>query len=228
MGENFSTLKDLGALQALSVDSWVGILQNDLVKCKGELELFNSVLDFCSQFKGQERTNALEKLLPHIRYGMMSAQALFEKVECNDQIKGINSIKDLIFEAYRARVTGKSNLAKRKYGSQYWVFASHPTYGLGNALQISEDGLTLTKPAVSQHAMALGSIELDHGNLHYWELTIKQFTSGINIGTKISFFEEILNFFLGLVSLDHVSGYLNNYVGSVANTWDYCKFCVIN
>jgi hypothetical protein len=27
-----------------------------------------------------------------------------------------------------------------------------------------------------------------------------------------------------VVSVDHVGGQLNNYVGSVANTWDYCKW----
>jgi hypothetical protein len=154
-------------------------------------------MDFCIQFKGfysiprifqefsigAERETAFETLLPLIRYGMLSPQKLFENVECNEHLKNVKCVKDLVFAAYRARVTG-NGYQKRKYGSRSWTFAAHPTLGIGNALQVSEDGLTLTKPAVSQHATCLGNVEFEYGNVYYWEVTIKQFTSGINIGNK--------------------------------------------
>jgi hypothetical protein len=145
------------------------------------LKVFHRSKNFLRIFIGPEREKAFDTLLPLIRYGMIPPRKLYEEVECNKHLQDIQCVKDLVYAAYRARVT-RNTFTKRQYSASNWIFAIHPTLGIGAALQISEDGLTLTTSLVSQHAMCLGSIEFEYGNVYYWEVTILQFTSGINIG----------------------------------------------
>jgi hypothetical protein len=112
---------------------------------------------------------------------MIPPKILYEKIECNEHLINSEIVKDLVYAAYRAKATKKRYL-RRNYGIKNWKFATHPIHGIGVGLNIGDDGYSVTKSVITQHSICLGNVVFEYGQVYYWEITINQFSSGINIG----------------------------------------------
>ena len=175
--------------------------------------MYSAVIKFSEQFKGVERIAALEKLFPHIRFYLISPKFLLEKVENDRSLDSVKCLQPMLFDAYKYKVhPDKFKFKRRKYSSKNWLFATHETLGVGPGLVIEEEGTKLKKAGAANHSMALGNFEFVDG-VNYWEIHIIQFTSGINIGVVCAQFLSQFN--------------LSNFVGSLANTYDYCMYKII-
>jgi len=212
IAQNFSDLWDQGTLKTFDVDTWVSVLKSDSLKAKSEMHVFQIVLEYSKKFKGKDKIAVLDKLFGQIRFFAMTPKFLVEEVENNPSISEVPCLHQKCYEAFKHRAnpsTAADALKQRKYsGGAAWLLHSHPSHGIGAGLTISEDGLELTKSAASGHALCLGDILMSDG-ITYFEVTIKTFVSGVNIG----------------VALDNgwSSMYMNNYTGSNAQSWDYCN-----
>lgn len=208
LAENFGTLMETDSLLTLDLPTWIEVLKNDQIKIKSESEVLKAVVKYAQQYKStDEKIKALESMLPHVRFPFIATQFLLQ-IDSDPLLEKVPCFRGLMYQAFKYKSNaGKfsGTFKRRKFGSYDMRFSSDFRLGTGPNLIIEEEGLVIKK-ALSGHSMAVANAEFTDG-VHYWELTIDMFTSGINIG---------------IVVPDKISS-LTTYVGADSNSWNYCN-----
>jgi hypothetical protein len=85
----------------LNPHTWADMLKSDDIEIMSEERIFNAVISYVHKFDKKQRNEALEIILPSIRFPLLSPQFLFEKVEQNRDINQLPILKELMLETYR-------------------------------------------------------------------------------------------------------------------------------
>jgi len=181
LAENFGDLMEMGRLAPLDVDTWVEMIKNDEIKVKSEAELLKYVIQYVTHIKDKERSkDALEKLLPHIRFAYLPVKTLVD-LESDERLNGVKCLHDLLYDAYKYKAIPE----KFKKGLRRRKFVDIFTWNADAAIKLSDDGLTVQKTGTNGWNLRVtGSAEFDSGNPS-WELTLDNVNndrSGLVIG----------------------------------------------
>eukprot|EP01120_Amphizonella_sp_Union-15-10_P015028 TRINITY_DN757_c0_g1_i1.p1 TRINITY_DN757_c0_g1~~TRINITY_DN757_c0_g1_i1.p1 ORF type:complete len:463 (-),score=81.12 TRINITY_DN757_c0_g1_i1:110-1498(-) len=112
LAKNFKDLLDGDRIMSCGVGTWIGIIKSDDVKIDTETQVFEAVMKYCNQFKGEKRDESLNKLLPLIRWVHMTPRYLIEHVEGDKTIQHLPIIKELLNQTFKTKLYPKyqSNL----------------------------------------------------------------------------------------------------------------------
>jgi len=173
LAENFGELMEQDQLMNLDVDTWVEMLKNDEIKVKSEGELLKYVIHYATKIKDKEKSkSAFEKMLPNIRFAFLPSKLLID-VEQDPQLKDVQCLHDLLFEAYKFKAVPEKYRAEVKRRKFVDTFAWNPDPNV----KISEDGCTVSKTGPSGWNTRInGSVEFDGGNPS-WEVTFDHINS---------------------------------------------------
>jgi len=105
---HFDTLLREDKLLGLGVNTWVTMLKRDDLASTSEKAVFKAVLRYCEQYPEDKRKEALELLLPCVRFPLLSGDFLARWVDRKDMIKDVPILHDLLHEAYRFKVYPES------------------------------------------------------------------------------------------------------------------------
>jgi len=107
LAHHFQELAKSGQLEHLEPTAWAEMAKNDSIRIESEEMLFDAALSYVSnKFKGDKAAmdDALNTILPAIRFPHISADFLATKVEENKLLQGLPLVQDLLYEAYRFQV----------------------------------------------------------------------------------------------------------------------------
>jgi len=110
LAENFGDLMEEGKLNDLEPTTWAEMLKSNELQLKSEEQLFEAVLRYADQFKDEpeKRDNALNTILPYVRFPLFSPKFLVQVVEAEASIQHLDVVRDLLHEAYRYKVSPTS------------------------------------------------------------------------------------------------------------------------
>jgi len=190
-------------LNHLDVDTWVEMLKSDDIQVISEEEVFSAILRYANQEQDkQKRFERLEKMLPHVRFTMLSTTFLFESVEKNPALEGVRNIHQLLHETYRyrafpagAHTTFKTN--PRRGTMMFDVESCNPS------ISISQDKLTATNNNRQNTWCNIRCFPPYSEGISYREFKLK-FTNYVMVGVETK---------------DSNTANLNQYPGQSPNGW---------
>jgi hypothetical protein len=89
LAEHFGEMLKKDKLMQLDPGTWVKMLASDDIQVSSEEDIFESLLRYVDQFDKQKRLEALELILPQIRFPLLSTHFLLESVETNPKLEGV-------------------------------------------------------------------------------------------------------------------------------------------
>jgi len=179
LAENFGDMLVKDKLMQLDVDTWVEMLKSDEVQVASEEDIVEALLRYANQFEKEKRLQVLEKTLPFVRYVVLSNEFLIEKVENNEQLKGIPILHRLLhltyrYKAYPAAPTELYNVKPRRGSVMFDKEHSNASVNL------STDRLTATYNG-TPNTWSTARVFPSFTDMSYREFKVK-FTSYIMVG----------------------------------------------
>jgi len=148
LAENFGTLMETDSLLTVDLPTWIEVLKNDQIKIKSESELLKAVVKYAQQYKTtDEKIQALQQMLPHVRFPFIATQFLLQ-IDGDSLLLKVPCFRGLMYNAFKYKSnSGKfiGTIKRRKFGSYDMRFSSDFRLGLGPNLIIEDEGLVLKK-----------------------------------------------------------------------------------
>jgi len=133
--------EDRDRLLALHPDTWAGMLSNNELSIGSEQELYDCVMKYAAQFRGDQpkKDEVLTLLLPCVRFNFLPVEFLVETIEQDKSIRRLPVVEHLLSETYRYiacpghNATVPSYNTEPRIGFQKWDSgAKGPTIVLSN------------------------------------------------------------------------------------------------
>lgn len=144
LADNFVELMKSAKIMELDADTWSEMLKSDDILVNAEEDIFDSVMKYCDQFVSdkEKRDRCLTKILPSVRFPLLSNQFLVERIEQNKSLQHIPLVQTLLHETFRYKAypscKPRQSIKPRK------SFCSFDIEGSPNTIKISADGKTAT------------------------------------------------------------------------------------
>lgn len=101
LAENFGEMLKQDKLMQLDVDTWAKMLKSDDIQVTSEEDVFDAVVRYADQYDKTKRIETLEKVLPCVRFPLLSSEFLVDHVEENPKLTGVKILHTLLHETYR-------------------------------------------------------------------------------------------------------------------------------
>jgi len=122
--KNFERLNNSGRLLELTPYSWEKILASDDIPLAEE-DVFTTMLIYAQTQNFEDPVATIERLLPYIRFGLLSNEFLSSQVAGNSVLRDIPLTHELLHECYRYKILPNSELtrgprSRPRVGSVKW------------------------------------------------------------------------------------------------------------
>jgi len=110
LARNFSEIfsESPERMLSLQVGTWAEMLKSDELQVRSEEKLFEHLLAYVAQFDQEKKVEALNQLLPHVRYSYLRGRFLLGKVETNELLNKLPMLQRMLHEVYRYKLFPKS------------------------------------------------------------------------------------------------------------------------
>jgi len=186
LADNFAELLKSAKIMELSPETWAEMLSSDLIQVSSEEDIFDSVIKYCDQFPKEKRDYSLQKILPAVRFPLMSSSFLVDRVESNKSLQHLPVVRKLLHETFRYKVypTSKPSMSvKPRKG-----FSSFDTENKPPTVKISPDGKTATYTGSGVGWVTINVLPAFGEENRYLEFKINQVGSGgvfVGVGSTI-------------------------------------------
>eukprot|EP01087_Luapelamoeba_hula_P017825 TRINITY_DN5652_c0_g1_i1.p1 TRINITY_DN5652_c0_g1~~TRINITY_DN5652_c0_g1_i1.p1 ORF type:complete len:495 (-),score=68.03 TRINITY_DN5652_c0_g1_i1:12-1496(-) len=201
LAEHFEEMIGADKLNSLEPSIWAEMLKSDELQITSEEKLFECVVKYCNQFKGEKDRwlGALEMLLPHIRFPLLSGAYLVDHVETEETLSGLPLMHQLLHEAYRFKsFPAPSDNPRMKPRKGFRFDTQQNTAGI---ITISQDGLTCS--LINQSGWySARTVQPLNGGCDYVEFKVE---GGTNI----------------MIGVAQAGCQLTGYAGQYSNGWQY-------
>jgi len=203
LAENFGDLLKGDKLMDLDTDTWNEMLKSDEIKVNTEEDIYKALMRYANSHKDR-RDEILEKVLPSVRFPLLSSQFLIDVVEADKSIQHIVCLHQLLHETfrYKAYPTSVTSFRTKPRKSTVWFDSEKIPAGI----KLSEDNKTASISPGQQAMLRTIKVIPSLNELKYHEFKINQIsTSGFWIG----------------VATENSIGSTNTYPGQTGQSWGY-------